>query len=413
MRYFNIRALVAGLLILCLLSCEGNISSSNSTNLHPYSILIEKYDKLDLATQFISKADVKLKKIMHIEQINAGGYQVLIGQYANSLDAGEFAYDLVTKRIIKKYIIVHNKYEVPDEFSNVLYISNYEGRPSICNYNLISKKNTVFWSKWGRKVTSLILSDNSNSLFFTTASGYGINRGIPYIHEASLFHMTRENNESVEVTYFGDGYQLFSYWESNDTFKVNFTLINQFDSKIVNQKICSYDTLGKLGNKKERKYNLLKDGFPAIPNRTPIYYSPNHNFNLRIVIDQNESNCYLKDFHEHSEILIASTKLKIRDARWSKDGNYLFILAQNSYSYSNRKKVELTGELWIIDALHKKRLKVFAGFKYENLLVHGKFLFFDERLNSIAKICVYDFTDNKVYDTIASSGGCGLNNLPL
>jgi hypothetical protein len=91
----------------------------------------------------------------------------------------------------------------------------------------------------------------------------------------------------------------------------------------------------------------------------------------------------------------------------------LFILAQNSYSYSNRKKVELTGELWIIDALHKKRLKVFAGFKYENLLVHGKFLFFDERLNSMAKICIYNFVQDIVYDTISSPGGCDLNNLPL
>jgi hypothetical protein len=409
----NIRLLFVVLLILCLSSCDGKISQKNYAKLHPYSILLEKYDDLNQAIKFISDAGEELKKIAHIEQIEGEGYQVLVGQYANSLDAGEFAFDLVIKGIIKKFRIVHDKHEVLDEFNNVLFISRCEGRPSVFNYNLISKRNNVIWSKRGHKVTSLTLSNNCNSLFFTTTTGFGKSRGIPYVHGAALFHLTREQNKSDELTYFGDGYQLYSYWATNDTFKVNFSFIDHFDPKIVNQKIFSFDSLGNQGKTKERKYNLLKDGFPSIPNRIPIYYSPNRNFNLRVLYDdQNESNYYIKDIREHSEVLIVSGRQRIRDACWSKEGNYLFILTYNSTIYSNKKRVELTGELWIIDAVHKKRLKVFAGYQFENLLVHGKFLFFDERLNNLAKICIYNYSEDKVFDTISFPGGCGLNNLP-
>ena len=413
MSILKYRLLFVGVLTLFLSSCERKYSQAEFITLHPFSILIEKFDELNKALEFKSGVGGELKKIIHIDQTKDEGYQVLVGKYANSKDAGEVAFNLFTEGIIKKYSIVKNTYEVLDEFNNVLFVSRYDGRPSVFNYNLISKKINVIWSRWRGRVTSLTLSKNCNSLFFTTVVGYGKKRGIPYVHGALLYHLIRDHNEPVEVANLGDGFQLYTYWEIDDTFKVNFTFINPLDSKIVNQRIYSYDSLGNQVYKKEKKYNLLKDGFPAIPNRTPVYNSPNHNFNLRVVFERDESNLYLKDYREHSEILIASTKQKIHDARWSNDGNYLFVLTQNTPILSNRKKAEQTGELWIIDALQKKRLKLFTGYQFENILVHGKFLFFDERLNSMAKICIYNFVQDIVYDTISSPGGCDLNNLPL
>ena len=91
----------------------------------------------------------------------------------------------------------------------------------------------------------------------------------------------------------------------------------------------------------------------------------------------------------------------------------MFIRTQKSAIYTNRNKNESTGELWVIDAKQKKRLKVFVGYQFDNLLVHGKFLFFDERLNSLTKICIYDYTEDKIYDTISPQGGCNLNNILL
>jgi len=413
MSILNNRFLFIWLLIISLYACDGNSSQKNNIKLHPYSILLEKYDNLNLAKKFITDASEELKRKMHIEQSKDEGYQILIGEFANSFDAGQYAFDLVAEGIIKKFKIVHYKQEVIDEFNNVLFISRYEERPSVFNYNLISKRNNVMWSKLGHKVTSLNLSRNCNSLFFTTAAGFGKIRGIPFVHGASLYHLIRELNKSEEISYFGDGYQLYSFWETIDTFKVNFTFIDHFDTKIVNQKIFSFDSIGNSYYTKERKYDLLKDGFPLIPNRIPIYYSPNHNFNLRIVNDQHEIDYYIKDIQEHSEVLIVSSKKKIRDACWSNDGNYLFILTHNSPNNINRKKVESTGELWIIDAKQKKLIKVFAGYKFDNLLVHGKFLFFDEQLIKLTKICIYNYYEDKVYDTISSSGGSSLNNLPL
>ena len=60
-----------------------------------------------------------------------------------------------------------------------------------------------------------------------------------------------------------------------------------------------------------------------------------------------------------------------------------------------------------------KIVRIFSGFHFENVLVHGKLLFFDERLKDIAQIAVYDYTRDKLLNTISLYGGCGINNLPM
>ena len=168
MSILKYRLLFVGVLTLFLSSCERKYSQAEFITLHPFSILIEKFDELNKALEFKSGVGGELKKIIHIDQTKDEGYQVLVGKYANSKDAGEVAFNLFTEGIIKKYSIVKNTYEVLDEFNNVLFVSRYDGRPSVFNYNLISKKINVIWSRWRGRVTSLTLSKNCNSLFFTT-----------------------------------------------------------------------------------------------------------------------------------------------------------------------------------------------------------------------------------------------------
>ena len=120
MNKLNIRIPLIGLIILYLVACEGKNTQTEYSKLHSYSILIEKYDNLNQAIKFISESGEYQKKLMRIEQNKKKEYQVLLGQYINSSEAGENAYNLLTKGSIKKYSIVHNNNEVLDEFINVL-----------------------------------------------------------------------------------------------------------------------------------------------------------------------------------------------------------------------------------------------------------------------------------------------------
>jgi len=378
-----------------------------------YSISLGEFKTQEEAGKIKSILENKLNSTLRIEESNKNKYHLLLGEFVSSFEAGENAFDFYSNSLIKDYKIVRNGKPVDDIFTNVLFVAKYLGRPSVYSYNLLTKQSSIEWSKWQRKVISLNYSPNKESAFITTAFNYGRESSFPYIHEARIYFLNRANEQSDELAEPGDGVQLYTYWESNDTFKVNFTKLDTINSKIVLQNIYPFDINGKLGFIQNRKYDLLQHGFPAVPKRNPVYLSPNKNFQFRNVRSDNESNIYLKNFKQHSEELIITTKRNINDARWSKDGNFLFIITDNTTTDSKGIKAEKTGELIIIDAVKMKIVRIFSGFQFENVLVHGKLLFFDERLKDIAQIAVYDYTRDKLLNTISVYGGCGLNNLPM
>ncbi len=378
-----------------------------------YSISLGEFKTQEEAAKIKSTLENKLNSTLRIEKSNKNKYHLLLGKFTSSFEAGENAFNLYTNSLILDYKIVRNGKLVDDLFTNVLFVAKYLGRPSVYSYNLLTKQSSIEWSKWQRKVISLNYSPNKESAFITTAFSYGRESSFPYVHEVRIYFLNRANEQSDELAEPGDGVQLYTYWESNDTFKVNFTKLDTINSKIVLQNIYPFDINGKLGFIQNRKYDLLQHGFPTTPKRKPVYLSPNKNFQFRNVQSENESNIYLKNFKQRSEELVITTKRNINDARWSKDGNFLFIITNDSAVDSKGIKAEKTGELIIINAIKMKIVRIFSGFQFENVLVHGKLLFFDERLKDIAQIAVYDYTRDKLLNTIFVYGGCGLNNLPM
>ena len=378
-----------------------------------YSILLGEFNSQEEAVKIKPILESKLNSVLRIEKSNKNKYQLLFGNYVSSFEAGETAFDLYSNSLIKDYKIVHNGKLEEDFFTNVIFVAKYLGRPSVYSYNLLTKQISVEWSKWKRKVISLNHSIDNQSAFITTALGYERQRGFTFIHEAGICFFNKVSGQTDELADLGEGIQLYSYWELSDTFKVNFSMLDSINSRIVIQNIYPFDINGKLGLVQKRKFDLLKNGFPSIPKRNPVEYSPNKEFQFRNVRLGSESNIYLKNLKQHSEELVVTTQRNINDARWSKDGNYLFLITDDQVTGSKSIKTEKTGELIIIDAFKKKIVKIFSGFHFENVLVHGKLLFFDERLKDIAQIAVYDYTRNKLLNTITMYGGCGLNNLPM
>ena len=378
-----------------------------------YSISLGEFKTQEEAVKIKTTLESKLNSSLRIEKTVKNKYQLLFSNFVSSFEAGETAFDLYSNSLIKDYKIVRNGKQVEDVFTNVLFVANYLGRPSVYSFNLLTKQSSVEWSRWGRKVISLNHSIDNQGAFITTVLSYGKQSGFPYIHEARIYYFNRVSDQADELAELGDGVQLYTYWESSDTFKVNYSMLDTGNSKIVIQNIYPFDINGKSGLIQKRKFDLLQNGFPSIPRRNPVEFSPNKEFQFRNVRSNGESNIYLKNLKQRFEELVVTTKRNINDSRWSEDGSYLFLITDNLAVDSKGVKTEKTGELIIIDALKMKIVRIFSGFHFENVLVHGKLLFFDERLKDIAQIAVYDYTRDKLLNTISLYGGCGINNLPM
>ena len=396
---------------LFFLSCGNNRNGLDDST--TYSINIGEFSNLNSAKDFRIRLNRSIADSARIEKFNDKLYKVLLGKYKSSYGAGKNAYNLNSKSLIGSYFIVKDRIETLDEFRNILFVARYLGRPSIFSLDIISKQTELIWSSQGEDVVSLNVSADRESAFITTAAAFSEKRNIPFIHGIDLFQLKREENEINNLGSFGNGVQLYTYWENKDTFKINVTSLDTTDSKKVNQNIYAFDLLGKKQKVSQREFNLIHTGFPLPPNRVPQYASPNNRFQFRQINSNGDNDFYLKDVQERSEVLIASSKRKVQDARWADDSNYLFIITENSVLPYSPRKTQPTGELIVIDAVQKKQIAVFNAFKYGNLLVQGNFLIFDERLNDLSRINIFDFVRNKIYYRLVITGGCGLNNLPM
>lgn len=398
-------------ILLASISCSESGKNRGSQKL--YSIFLGEFKTQDKIDEFRMSLNPILWDQLRIEKIYDRNYKLYYGRYSSSFEAGRDAFDLHSNSLITKFKITHDGKPTLDEYSNVLFLSRYLDRPSVFNFNLITKVTELEWSEAGSKVVTLNHGEDHNSFFIVTSSRYGMRSGLKYIYDARVLLIKREEEQNSELALLGNGVQLYTLWENRDTLKVNLTFIDSVDSRIAVQKIYSFDRNGKAGKIQKRSFDIITEGFPAPPKRLPLEISPNNRFRFREVSSPGESYIYLRDFNEKSEQLTVSTDLKIIDGRWSDDGNYLYIVAVSAVNRTQKLKPGATGELFIIDAVNKKLVRKFSGFRYENLLVHGKLLFFDERSDRNAQIKVYDSKHDKILHTITMFGGCGLNNLPM
>ena len=314
--------------------------------------------------------------------------------------------------IISSYSITYNNKKVYDGFANVLFLGYYFGRPSVYSYNLVTKRKTLEWSRWGKKVFTLNPNENNISAFITTTGGIYKKGSFPLLRDVQIYQLKFNDDQTIELEKLGDGAQLYTYWNKNNLFGVNFTKLDTLNPRKIEQIIYSFDKNGLSKPVEKRRYDLLKDGFPFPAEKIPLFNSPGGRFRLRLVSSNNLIDIYLKDFEERSEQLIISTSNRIKDVRWSNNQNFAFVVTEK---IDNKRKAgkPAADELIILNAISKKTTKIFSGYRFENLLVHGKLLFFDERLDNIAQIAVYDYVKDKFITTVTNYGGCGLNNLPL
>ncbi len=389
-------------IMFILLSC--NDVKIDNYSVDYYSIYLAEFNSLTKAYNYKYRLNYNLQDSITIKNLSNNRYIILYGRYNSSFAAGERAFNLFMNSLINNYKIFHNNEFINDLFANVLFIANYLGRPSIYNFNLVSKQITLLWSRWGRKVLSLIYSKDKNAAFFLTAQSYKMQSAFPFIKDIKLFHYDALKKGVNEIYSFGDGIQIYSYWDIDDTLKVNITNPDSMKPEILVQKIYSFNYSGELLNIKQRSFQLINDGFPKPPKLKPNVVSPKGRFQIRNVKENKKKYIYLRDVIKNSQILLAEYEGNLKNITWTDDEKYCMIIISN-FSAKNMSK------LLIINNEKMNIENNFYGPLTQNLLVHGNFLFFEEQNNGLKQIAIYEFKKKSIYHRIKFDDGCGLNNL--
>lgn len=397
--------LISILFVAVILSSCDEIKIKEDTK-DTYSIILGEFKSFDEADIYKSKIDFQIWNELKIVQADEKRFLLSFGNFKSSFDAGKKAFELFGKSIINNYKIARNNEYVKDLFANILFIGKYQGRPSVYNFNLLNKQSKLFWSRWGRKVMAVNYSADRNSLFILTALGYGKQGGFPYIKDSRLYYYDGFKDQVDEIDEFGDGLQLYSYWDNSDTFKVNITKPDSLNSDLLNQKIFSYDKTGKKETVRSRNFILTRDGFPKPPKFMPWLYSAKGTYQLRIVSDGDENSVYLRDLKKNAEVLITSFNGTIKNLRWTQDEKFIFMIVQQNKAIAVGRDI-----LFVIDTSEKKVTRNFTGPIYKDLLVQGNLLFFDQQYEGVSQITIYDFAADLIYGEIQLPGGCGINDL--
>ncbi len=286
-KYWNISLL---LFLFILIGCT---PIKNEDKLDGYSICLGEFVKYEDAELFKSKLDFELWDKLKIESVE-DIYFLIYGNYDTSFEAGKKAFELFRRSLINNYKILYKEKYVYDNYANLLFIGKYQGRPSVYIYNMAAKESKLFWSRWGRKVTTLNHSKDRSYSFFVTALGYGKQGSFPYVRDTRIYRFTGSDELVEELDELGDGLQVYTYWDAKDTFKVNITKPDSIKSDLLIQEINSYNYQGKTGQVKQRVFSLTEDGFPKPPDIQPQLISNNNTRLIRLAQLDSEIYIYLK-----------------------------------------------------------------------------------------------------------------------
>lgn len=364
----------------------------------PFSISLGTFKNYEEASKYRLNFPNDIRAKIRYELVTTKKYKLLYGYYESSYKAGEKAFELFLQNKIRNYEIVKDGQSILDEFINIPYIENYLGRLSLFNYNLRTKEKEINLTINRKDITIINMNKNCDKIFLTTTDLLGNVKNSSFIKDVELFLYERNTEKLISLMNYGNVKYYYSFWDNTDTFKVS---IVQYESnpRFVKYTLYTWDTNGNGKLSKEKRYDLLTEGFPKIPKRIPEYYSPNYNYQIKVVNEQGVNNLYIKDYVKKSELLLGLTDKKIYDMRWSNDSKYIFVLTRNE-SLSQESE-----ELMIIDVNKKMITKKINSKKFNHILVRGKFLFYDTLTDKSSSINVLNLDNLVEYDNINGIGG--------
>lgn len=296
-----------------------------------------------------------------------------------------------------------------------LFVGMIGKKSGLYKYNLSAKNYTVFWQNNKEEVVDFSYSPDKKAAFFLTANQLGKKGVFPFIDKVKLYFVNIDSGSVKFVENIGNGLQIFSFWETDNSFKVILNIMDVTVGKYVDQKIKTYDASGKKLLEEKKTYDLVKDGFPQNPVVPKNIISPDKKYSIKS-IDSAQTQIYLIDHTKNDEqTLLTKQNQKLNIVDWSIKMNYLFfstidISPMNETLYDPQPN---TSKLFIYSLLKNKMVQTIEGSGVRNFLLSGDRLLYDDGFKDKSLIIIYDLQAGEAADSIMISGGCGIRNIPL
>lgn len=319
----------------------------------------------------------------------------------------------IRKVSIKSSAAVKELNNVP-AMNEILFTGMIGNKPGIYKYNFPTKSYSAFWHNDKEEVIELSYSPDKKSVFMLTAHQSGKKGVFPFINNIKLYSISLDSNTVKLVEAIGSGFQVFSFWENSNSFKVIINIFNVTVGKYFEQVIKTFNASGKKLKDEKIIYDVVKDGFPQNPEIQKNNTSPDKRYSI-LSIDSAGTQIYLIDHTQNDEKnLITKLHQKLNVVDWSVDGEYLFfstidISPGNETLYSEQPN---TSKLFIFSLVNKKVVKMFDGGGIKNFMRSGNNLIFDDGFKERSRLLIYNFNSDQMIDSIKISGGCGLKNIP-
>ena len=297
--------------------------------------------------------------------------------------------------------LIQNSNHDNSRLPGFLFVGMNRNRPAIYDYNFKSGKSKLFWFKSNESVVDLSYSLDKRFAFFVTARSRGRNGASFYIKRVKVYLVNLKTSEISFITSMGNGIQVFTGWEIDNSFKI---IINAFDIKVasyINQHTKIFNIYGKLLVDKTETYDFAKNGYPVPKGNDRYLSSAGTQYSIRVISDSGKSKIYFVDNTNNYESLIVNSEQKLNDVIWGDNQKYVFISTANSASAA----------LFIYSTESKNILKSWTGSGVNNFLVFDDYLIFDFGRGKESSINIFDFSKMKLVKNINISGGCGINKV--
>ncbi len=293
------------------------------------------------------------------------------------------------------------------------FVGMVNNNPGI--YKFISKNKSFsrFWSNENEKVIDLSYSPDRKCVFFMTATDLGKQGTLPFIKNVKLYLINPNSSKLALIQKIGNGIQIFTAWETDNTFKI---ILNSFDKTVanyINQEVLIFSEFGRKLVDNSKTYDITKEGYPKPPSTVQNFISPKGE-KLIAKIDSSEVLIYLSSKSKKTPKLITRTDQNLNDAEWSTDGKYL-VFSTLDISPKNktlRNTQPSTSKLYVYSLLHKRITKAWNGAGVKNFFIKNNYLIFDDGFEESSSIHIFNIKTDKPVYTIRIKGGCGLRNVP-
>ncbi len=296
---------------------------------------------------------------------------------------------------------------------NFYFVGDINDRPGIYKYYLKQKRSSKFWFRAHESVVLLSHSPKGNRIFFLTATDYGKEGILPFIHNVKLYLLSLDSSKVKLIKSIGSGLQVFTAWETDNTFII---ILNSFDKSIANyvdQHTLIYSEFGKKLVDKTKAFDIIKEGYPRPPMVKQKIKSPNGEFE----INSNDSlkiSIYLKNTSNNKKALITAGNQKLNQIDWTPNNEYaiistLDISPRNNSLYDKQPE---TSKIFIYSIADKKIAKEWDGGGLKNFILLKNLLIFDNGFGKKSSIKIFNLHTLKMIDSIHIKGGCGITNIP-